>query len=710
MSTFRILWTPFPFVRYCIALMLGITLYLWIEAYQAWWWGILLLVGGVFLLLIPFRKRLDVQQITGLLGIGFLIGAGYLLTGLQTDKNKPSHFMYAESFSHYEVIINSLVEQKEKSWKATGEVKRVFKDTKWQAATGNVLLYISKDIDLKPTYGDVLLVKGIPKPVDGPKNPEEFDYRRYLTTQNIYHQHYLPDSNFAKVGHIVPNRLFSIAFAVNNYADSLMTTYIGSKQEYAVANAMVLGLRDDLDNDLVQAYSAAGAIHVLSVSGLHVGVIYVVLAGVLGKLKRIKKVGKPLFVVTILGILWFYAFVTGLSSPVLRSTCMFSLIVIAENVNRKQNSYNTVALSAFLLLLINPYFLINVGFQLSYLAVFGMIYFQPLLNPLVAIDKNKNIAMWLLDRIWKVTTVAVAAQIATLPITLYYFHQFPNYFLLANPIVILLSSVALIAGLIFVVIAALLVTIGWTLPLGYLAYLLTWSVKLLNWSVLWTERIPYSITKWLYITPWEMVLLYVLIFFFCALRETRQFVYVKLCAAVIAILLVFNVYEKIMAHQQSLLVIHAIPKHTAISAIEGTSALLYADDGLLRSRKDISFRFNNFWSSKGITDTLKKALSVRSNPLCKILFWHQKSLLLVDQSLKNTELLLAAPTVDFLILANNSVKKLDKIKHLAFKQLVIDGSYSTFYTERLLAEANQAQIPCYAVAKQGALVLQENKP
>ena len=708
MPTFTLKWNPFPFVRYTLALMLGIALYLWQGIYQIWFWAVPFgcIVG--FVLAFRLRKTPRYQWITGVFGILFLITMGYLLAALQNLRNDPRHFMYAGQFTHYEVVINTLVEQKEKSWKATGEVKAVFQNGKPTPVLGNVLLYLDKGSELKPRYGDVLFIKGMPRPVEGPKNPEEFDYRRYLETQQVFHQHYLRDSNFVKAAHVVPNRLINLAYSVNTYADSLLTTYIGSKQEYAVANAMVLGLRDDLDNDLVQAYSAAGAIHVLSVSGLHVGVIYIVLVGILGRLKRIPKIGKPIFVITILGILWFYAFVTALSSPVLRSTFMFSLIVIADNMTRKHNSYNTVAISAFCLLLINPYFLVNVGFQLSYLAVFGMIYFQPLLNPLWPIDKDKNIFLWLGDRIWKVTTVAVAAQIATLPITLYYFHQFPNWFLLANPIVILLSSVALIAGLAFVVIATFLIWIGWTFPLAYLALLLKWSIWLLNGSVLWTESLPFAISKWLYLRPWEMVLLYVLIFLLCALRETRNFLFVKLSALIVVILLVFNVYEKFQDSKQSLLVIHAIPKHTAISVIEGNNAKLWADADLLRSRKDIGFRLNNLWASKGVVDTVKIDLAPRTNPDFQVLTWHNKTFLILDKPLKNKIIQLHAPIVDYLVLANKSVKKLALIKdEIAFKQLIIDGSYSAFYTERMLSEAQQANIPCYAVMKDGAFVLKE---
>lgn len=699
------MWNAFPFVRYCLALMLGIGGYLYLPCDSPWLLMLPLATLLAYGVAFGYRKIARSQTILGLLGLCLIAEAGYCLTYWRTEANFAAHYTQAPGvFSHYQATVESLVEERSNSWKATAEVQQTLTDGSLRHSHGKVLLYFDKKTVEKPHYGDVLLVKGQPTPVEGPKNPEEFDYRRYLSYQQVYRQHYLKDSSFVRVGRVVPNRLVGWAYGVNNYADSLLTTWLDTKTEYAVANAMILGLRDDLDNDLVQAYSAAGAIHVLSVSGLHVGVIYVVLAGIFAFLKRWGRHGRWLFAGVILAILWFYAVVSGLSSPVLRSTFMFSMILLADTSQRPHNSYNTVAFSAFWLLCYNPYFLVNVGFQLSYLAVFGMIHIQPMLNPWVQIDKSKNWAYWLGDRLWKVTTVAVAAQIATLPITIYYFHQFPNYFLFANPIVILLSSIALCVGLGFVVVSVILPDY----LLSVISYVLNKSIWALNETVLFTERLPYSIFKWLYVSPAEMVTLNLLTVSLLALLSTRRVKYVWLNIVLLLGLLGYNAVEKNQERRQHTLAIHAVPKHTAVSIIDGTHALLLSDAEFLQDRRNVSFRLNNFWAAKGITDTTKIHYFGSGKGTVQTLQWRGKSFVFLSQSLRQLEILPSQQPVDYLVVANKAVRHLDEVLgKIPFRRLVIDGSYSAFYTQQLLQEAQALGVEVYPIYTKGALVLSD---
>lgn len=685
--------------------MLGITLYIWLGFYDA---ALFVLFGATllaYLVAYRLRKAAKYQLMLGVLGIATAVQAGYLISYWRTDSNDPLHYVNSSTdFGYYQATVESLVEERTNSWKATAEVQSLYTPSGSVAARGKVLLYFDKKTVEKPQYGDVLFVKGKPVPVEGPKNPGEFDYRQYLLYQQVYRQQYLKDSNFVTVAHTVPNWLFAKAYQLNTYADSLLTASLDTKAEYAVANAMILGLRDDLDNDLVQAYSAAGAIHVLSVSGLHVGVIYIVLAGMFAFLKRRGTAGRWVFFGLILGILWFYAVVSGLSSPVLRSTCMFSLILLSETLQRPHNSYNTVAFSAFCLLCYNPFFVVNVGFQLSYLAVFGMIHLQPMLNPLVQINKNKNWLYWLGDRLWKVTTVAVAAQVATLPITIYYFHQFPNYFLLANPVVILLSSVALCVGLGFVVLS-LVPWLSVVLPAG--SFLLNWSIRLLNETVLLTEQLPHAIFKWLYVTPTEMVVLNVLTVLLLALIATRQAKYVWWSLVLILGLLAYNLYEKTLEGRQRLLAIHAVPKHTVVSVIEGTRAFLLADEAFLQDRRNVSFRLNNFWAQRGITDTTKLRFFDPQQGLVRAFSWQGKSFVFLTQPLGQQAVAPSSGEVDYLVVANKAIRHLDEVRDkIRFRTLVIDGSYSAFYTQRLLQEAQASGVDVYAIQREGAFVLE----
>ncbi len=656
---------------------------------------------------------------TGIVGGLILIFTGYFLSFLRTEKNSFHHYSHQiGKFEYFEVVIDNLVEEKDNSWKTVGIVRSIITNNSILPTSGKILLYFDNKTIEKPKYGDVFFVKGNPQEISSPKNPEEFDYQNYMRRQNISYQQYLRIENLEKVGNEPSDILINFALQTNAHADSILTTFVEGKNQYGVANAMILGQRDDLSNDLMQAYSAAGAIHVLSVSGLHVGVIYAVLLWMFGFMKRRGRYGKIGFFFLIFSVLWFYAFVTGLSSPVLRSSVMFSIFLIAETFNKNKDGYNTTALSAFVLLLYNPNFLFNVGFQLSYLAVFGMIHFQPKLNPIWVIDKKKSWLHWLGDRTWKVTTVAVAAQIATFPITIYYFHQFPNYFIFANPIVILLSTIVLISGLGFIILSQILLIFNLTIITEYFGHYLKYTIIGLNETVLFFERLPLSITKFLWISTYEMWLLYGLIFGFIALWKTRKFVWVWINSGIVTILILMSILGNIQRKEQELFTILSVPKHTALTLVEGKNALILGDYSFLNSRKEVGFRVNNYWSSRGVRDTLKVNLlenynlinsniRVQNKDSITVITWKKKTFLWVGKNLKNRDLTIKNVFFDYLILANKSVKDLKQIiEKVQFKILIIDGSYTRFYADKLSTQAEEMNIKYYDLSKSGALQIE----
>ena len=677
--------------------------------------GLLLIYSILFI----FRKRIKNQLLTGIIGGLILIFVGHFLSFLRTENNYSQHYSHQiGKFEYFEIVVDNLVEEKDNSWKAVGIIRSIISNNSILPTSGKILLYFDNKTIEKPKYGDVFFVKGNPQEIASPKNPEEFDYQNYMRRQNIGYQQYLRVENLEKVGNEPPDILINFALQTNAHADSILTTFVEGKNQYGVANAMILGQRDDLSNDLMQAYSAAGAVHVLSVSGLHVGVIYAVLLLMFGFLRRKGKIGRYGLMFLILGILWFYAFVTGLSSPVLRSTVMFSIFTIADIFQKYKNGYNTTSFSAFVLLLYNPNFLFNVGFQLSYLAVFGMIHFQPKLNPIFVIDKKKSWFHWLADRTWKVTTVAVAAQIATFPITIYYFHQFPNFFILANPLVILLSSIVLICGLGYVILASIFLYFDFITITHWLGQSLKYTILWLNETVLFFERLPYSITKFLWISIYEMWLMYGLIFGFIALWKTRKFLWVWINCGIVSNLIILNILGNMQRKNQELFTILSTPKHTAITLVEGKNALILGEKGFLDSRKDLGFRINNYWSSRGVRDTLKVNLlekynslnnmvKVQSKDSIAVITWKEKTFLWIGKNMKHNDLQVKNASFDYLILANKSVKDLNQIiGKVQFKNLIIDGSYTRFYADKLSTQAEELGLKYYDLSRSGALKIE----
>ncbi|PWK29058.1 competence protein ComEC [Arcicella aurantiaca] len=715
--------STFPFVRYCIVLICGILLYRFLPLLPIYFvLGAWVFISFLYAFLFIFRRKIKNQLLIGFVGSLFLILSAYEVSFLNDEMNYPQHYTHwSKEISHYEVIVDNLVEEKENSWKCTGEIRSVIVDNRILSTSGKILLYFDNHSVEKPRYGDIFFVKGKPQEISSPKNPEEFDYQQYMRNQNVGYQQYLRSENIEKVGNKPPEILINFALRINARVDSILTTFVEGKNQYGVANAMILGQRDDLSNDLMQAYSAAGAIHVLSVSGLHVGVIYAVLLWLLKSLKKKGKTGKIILFWLIFSILWSYAFITGLSSPVLRSTIMFSIFLFAEIYQKNKDAYNTTAFSAFCILLYNPNFIFNVGFQLSYLAVFGMIFFQPLLNPILVIDKNKNWIYRIADRIWKVTTVAVAAQIATLPVTIYYFHQFPNYFLFANPIVILLSSIVLMAGLGFAILANLLLLFDLISITNFLGQCLKYTILLLNETVLWFEYLPLSVTKFLWISTYEMWLMYALIFSLIALWKTRKYAWVWISCGFVGNLFFLNFHEKLQRNQQELCTILSTPKHSAITFVNGKNAIILANKGFLDSRKEIGFRVNNYWSSLGVRDTLKldllenyhsknNVVNIRSQDSTAVISWNNKTFLWIGKNLKHKDFEAKNVSVDYLILANKSVKDLSQIiGKVQFEKLIIDASYTRWYADKLSNQAEEMGLKYVDLSRSGALKIKNNE-
>src|SRR5690606_32609393 len=312
--------------------------------------------------------------------------------------------------------------------------------------------------------------------------------------RNIFHQHVVRENEVTLIDHDPPSAILNYSINVRTWALSVLERHITGDRERAIAQALVLGVTEDLDNELTGAYAASGAMHVLAVSGLHVGILYMIIAFVLGPVKHIPG-GKWIFMFSSVCLLWTYACITGLSPSVLRAVTMFSFFALARPLNYRTNIFNTLASSAFCLLLYDPFLIASVGFQLSYMAVVVIVWLHPFLYQLWDPDSR------ILDEIWKISSVSIAAQLITTTVTLFYFHQFPNYFLLANLFVIPLAFAVLAGGL------ALLAS-AWLAPL---AEMIGWVenklIAMLNYLVFKVQQLPYSVRSDIQISMPQCLLL-----------------------------------------------------------------------------------------------------------------------------------------------------------------------------------------------------------
>jgi competence protein ComEC len=684
-TTFQELYYSHAWVRLLLPMVLGIIYARYLGA-----WNLenvyVLVVLALANMVAWLKPKLASVQVIALVQVLFLFFFGKVNAHYFLEKKTTDQLYYTTESAFRKIRIANLVETRPKVWKALATI---------EGTNTTCLVYFQKKQFIKPTYGDLFAVNTTFENIDPPYNPGQFDYAEYLHLQGVHLRVYLTAQNAQKIGHEPQNPIVNLAYSLNEKAALILERYGNKGQALAVLNAMILGVRSDLDPDLVQAYSAAGAIHVLSVSGLHVGVIMVVLSFLFAPLKRVPRVGKGLFLGLLLGVMWLYALVTGFSAPVLRSTLMFSVIVVANLWAKRHIALNTLAFSAFLLLVWQPTMLFQVGFQLSYLAIIGMVVVQPLLNPLLKIDKTRSFWHRALDRLWKVSTVAIAAQVATLPITIYYFHQFPNYFLLVNPVVILLSSVVLIVGLGFILLAMVLPKVGINL---IFAKVLNFFTELLNTSVLKTEALPGSISDFLQLSMPEVLLLYIMLvlFFVYFYFPNKSFLYGVLCLSVP--LLYFKVKHTIQAAQREQLVVYSIPKSVAFSYQKGTTLQFYAPDSLLSDRALLNFNCKNHWAAMGVEQVINRSLK-SENDLLQV---GSQKILCLNQPTKAFKEKIPA---QYALLCSKKITYSNVAQIVApSTQLVLAGNFSPFYIERFKEAAGPDSLRIVILKHTGALV------
>ena len=409
------------------------------------------------------------DSLPGIATFILIFSIGILSAYYSIPDNQPRHYLQKASPSQKVLFAKGVIIEELKptaySNRYIMDVEELISGNGNRPATGKILLNLKADSSgFQP--GNEILIPWSPEEIAAPLNPFQFDYKNYLKNLGVERKMNLKPEQIKLLDKTYRN-ILNLAW---NFREALITKlkkYNLRKEELAIFQALILGQRRDIDDKLYKDYAAAGAIHILAISGLHIGILLMLLNFILNPIERFKN-GKYIKPILLVILLWSFAVLTGLSPSVVRAVTMFSFIAIGLQLKRKTSSLNSLFLSLFLLLLINPFYLFQVGFQLSYLAVFSIIVFQP------GIYRLFTTKIKIVDYFWKIVSVSLAAQIGILPLGLFYFHQFPGLFLLSNLVV--LPFLGFILGLGILVI---LLAITNTLP-QILADLLGSILSLLN--------------------------------------------------------------------------------------------------------------------------------------------------------------------------------------------------------------------------------------
>ena len=674
-----------PFFRLLLPLILGIIAFRFVEFFQ---WSLLAVFGfSLFLILLSFVIRVPKRQFQfrWLFGSGiflFLFSLGYTLT---SNQEKANDFDHLHQKGIYRVEICSPPVEKEKSIMCKAEVLQ-FHNSIWQPAHGQAILYFQKDkLASKILFGDRLMVEAEFAPPEKPLNPESFDYATYLKRQGIGATSYISSGSWRTIDR---NETFSIRRESDKWRNYLLNIYRKFNiqgDEFAVLAALTLGYTDDLQPDLRASYSATGTVHILSVSGMHVAVIYVVIGFLLSFLDK-KKGLRILKAILIIAFLWGYAFLSGMSAAVIRAAVMFSFVVFANCLNRKSQIYNTIFMSMFAMLVYNPNFLYDVGFQLSYAAVLSIIFFQPIINKLYN-PTNK-----LAKITWETFSVSLAAQLGTAPFTLYYFQQFPNYFLITNFIAIPLSSliIYLAIGLLFVSsIPYLSMAVG---------FVLKWSLWLLNYFIVTIQNLPYSVWH-ISLDIRQTITFFLAIFCFSGYYFSRKFAPLVVGLVSLLVTCLFSLQTNYQTLTSKRIIVFAGQKNTHVNFINGKEHYVFSTDSA-----EIERIAKNFWqrqrleSPHFINKTNWFADGFGS-------FEGSKVLILIDDFLKKktTD---KPMELDYLIIGNRLKPKIREVLNCVHpRKIIVDKSISRWYTADIQKTCKERNIGFYSVAENGAYIL-----
>ena len=545
---------------------------------------------------------------------------------------------------------------------------------------GKILVTIEKD-SLKELLeiDDYLLVNAPFKSIVAPLNPYSFNYKKYLQNHQIHHQIQINHSQYFKLQNN-SKTLKGIAAKIRKKINSSLKENGFKNNELAVINALLLGQRNTLSSDLLESYVNAGAIHILAVSGLHIGIILLMLSFIVKPLHYFKngKLWASLFIVS---FLWLYAILAGLSPSVVRAVTMFTALTIGMYLNRATNVYNNLIISMFFLLLFNPYYLFEIGFQLSYLAVFSIVWLQP---KLVNIWKPK---WWILNKLWQLFTVSLAAQVGVFPLSLFYFHQFPGLFFISNLVIIPFLGIILIVG--FVLIFAALANI---LP-QILGNTYIFIIKQLNYFVAWISEQETFIVQDIVFSFAAMLATFILIFaFFKWIEKKIFFRFVWVLISVLLLQSVF-IFEKYKLHTSKEFIVFNKSKKSIIGKRVGAKLMLDATKSITQKDYTIKPYLVNF----GLGDNFQ--ISEKKN----IYKFKNETILVVD-SLGSYNFNSVEPT---LILLQQSPKiNLERLlKTMNPKQIIADGSNYKSFVKKWEETCIKNKTPFYNTMQKGAFIL-----
>jgi competence protein ComEC len=632
-------------------------------------------------IVISFWGKNDSRQIwIGLLIFITTASFGVLTTATHNQLNFSNHYTkqvhsYSDTFYIIRFRIRAVLKPSLYHNKYIIDVLKINSET----VSGKALLNVEKDsTKARLSVDDIIITTANYQALNIALNPHQFDYKNYLQKQYIYNQLYIKNADVLKIS-TQKQTLFGYASKLREYIHIKLKASHFEPDELAIINALLLGQRQDISQDIYNSYSQAGVIHILAVSGLHVGIILLLLNFLFKPIELLKH-GKIIKILLIISVLWSFAIIAGLSPSVTRAVTMFSIVAIGINLKRPTNIFNTLAISMFIILLIKPLFLLDVGFQLSYLAVFAIVIIQPILY------KFWEPKFKIIDYLWQIFTVTISAQFGVIPISLYYFHQFPGLFFISNVVIIPFLGFILGLGILVIILALLNM-----LPLP-LSNFYGGVISFMNDFVAWVSQQEHFLFKNISFGIVEVLASYFFLISIILLYRKRN--YINVLIFLISMLCIQStlIYTKYQTATNAFIVFHK-SRYSVIGLKQNRELQLYHNLDLT-SLKNNSI-ITNFRVGEHIIKTSYDSLQ-------SVYLLKNKNLLVVDSlGVYNVKTFKA----DIILLRNSPKINLNRlIDSLQPKLIISDGSNFKSYQERWAKTCEVQNIHFHQTSKKGAFI------
>lgn len=689
-------WNDFPIVRLVVPFIIGIPLWyflgnyiVYLEFFILCLWIIQFATSYIPTFYPNYRWRYFST------GIIYLL---FLLMGSATAKyNFPysSQNYFGNHISSYSNAIVTVVEPTEitkKSYKLLVKINQLIGKNERKNVNGKALIYIKKDSLLNtPNYGDIIIVDNKFLKIQQPTNPYEFDYASFLDKKGIRYSAFLRDNEYKILGRDTRISAKRTAFTIRNILLGQLEKNGLKGDEYAVAASLLLGYREALSDELQESYRSAGVMHILCVSGMHVGILFLILSQIFSFLSKVKN-GSSIRLIIILLNIWAFAVITGLSPSVTRAAVMFTFVSIGKNIGRNINVYNTLAASALITLILDPYSIFDVGFQLSYAAVIAI---AALHKPIYSlwIPRYK-----IPDYLWQIVVMSLAAQIGTAPISIYYFHQFPNYFLLSNLVVILLIAPIFYLALFTIIMSFIPWLSSW---LGYFTSL---SIKLLNFLVNFFQELPFSTTQNISYQPLMLLflILFVLFMTLMLINKYKNLIYVNLFIIIALLSISINKIHESGKINRS--INFNTPGHFALLFHRNNQAVLITDSASFANPQLISYQTSGYLSHYNLKP---KFINIDEQGKYNGLIYRNNNFLIINQKLysiySQSQKWQSTIDVDFLFDRDKQIYNIEKIlNNYNPKNLILTSELWENQRQKLKSVIMDSSFTIYDVAEEGA--------